>query len=61
MKPIPGSKCKVGKTYKIQHTRKGEWTAKCIANDGTWVTVDDDPSSPIRGSLFQATEVKVAS
>lgn len=44
MTMIAGQKMKVGKTHQINHRRKGEWQAKCIANDGVWVTLDDDPT-----------------
>lgn len=50
-----GVKLEPGKTYEIEHIRKGTWTAECISVDEEWAVVSDDSSSPIRLSFFNAT------
>lgn len=30
----------IGKTYKINHSRKGTFIAKAIGTDGEWITVE---------------------
>ena len=54
-----GIKMKVGKTYKIDHVRKGKWEARVLHVDDCWVTLSDDGGDqPVRLSLLSATEIK---
>lgn len=55
-------KFQIGKTYNIEHVRKGSWTAKCVAiaeasDKDRWITLDDDTSSPVRESLMQGSKL----
>lgn len=53
-----GIKLEVGKTYDIDHTRKGKWRAKCLSACDTWATFDDDDGDyPVRLCLFSVQEV----
>lgn len=56
-------KPEIGKTYIVDHSRKGRWTASLVAIIGedtkdVWYSLSDTPDEYINASLCTLTEVK---